>query len=95
MPGTGPTWIGGLVVVRDAKKAERLFAAYAKVKPPLTIFERGLCEFDDEAKAFKEAHAFPAGAPLYPLGHPFLHKDGAVAGVTLGAVTPTALDPNS
>ncbi len=84
MPGKGPTWIGGLVVLKDAKRGERMFAAYAKVQPPLTVYERGLCEWDDEAKAFKKVIAFPANAPLYPHGHPFLHKDGGVEYVYFG-----------
>ncbi len=78
MPGKGPTWLGGLVVLKDAKKGERMFAAYAKVQPPLKVYERGLCEWDDEAKAFKKVIAFAADVPLYPHGHPFLYKDAGV-----------------
>jgi hypothetical protein len=78
LPGKGPTWITGLVVLRDSKKGERMFAAYMKVQPPLTIYERGLCEWDDGAKQFKKLAAFPADAPLTPHGHPFLHSDGGV-----------------
>jgi hypothetical protein len=76
MPGTGPTWITGLVVLRDRKKGERMVAAYMKVKPPLTVYERGLCEWDDRESAFKKVAAFPADAPLYPRGQPFQHRDG-------------------
>jgi len=76
MPGAGPTWIFGLVVLRDATKGERMFAAYMKVKPPLTIYERGLCEWDDEKKQFRKVTAFPADAPFHLQGHPILHKDG-------------------
>jgi hypothetical protein len=78
MPGKGPTWITGLVVLKEAKKGERMFAAYMKVQPPLTIYERGLCEWDDEAKAFRKVTTFAADAPLYPRGHPFLHKADGV-----------------
>jgi hypothetical protein len=78
MPGPGPTWINGLVVLRDEKKSERLFAAYVKVKPPLTVYERGLAEWDDEKKEFKKITAFPPDAPAYPRGHPFLHVEKGV-----------------
>ena len=74
MPGKGPTWINGLIVLKDAKKGERLFAAYAKVQPQLEIYERGLCEWDDEAKAFKKVAAFPEDAQLYPRGHPYARR---------------------
>ena len=78
MPGKGPTWIFGLVVLKDAKRGERMFAGYMKVQPPLTVYERGLCEWDDEAKAFRKVKSYPAHVPLYPRGHSFLHTDGGV-----------------
>lgn len=71
MPGTGPTWITGLTVLGD-----RMFAGYVKVKPPLTIYERGLCEWDDAAKQFRRVKAFAADSVLSPHGHPVIHKDG-------------------
>ncbi len=77
MPGDGPTWVGGLVVLRDGKD-ERMFAGYAKVKPPLEVYERGLAEWDDSKKEFRKVVAFDAGAPLYPQGHSFLHRVGDV-----------------
>src|SRR5207253_1990742 len=78
MPGAGPTWITGLVVLRDPKKGERMFAAYVKVKPPLTIYERGLCEWDEEARQFRKVKTFPMDAPLHPHGHSILHREGGV-----------------
>jgi len=75
LPGDGPTWLGGLVVLRDGKD-ERLFAGYGKVKPPLEIYERGLAEWDDGQKEFRKVVAFDGRARLYPQGHPFLHKVG-------------------
>ena len=38
MPGKGPTWIDGVVTVRDREGRERLFAKYVKVKPPMVIY---------------------------------------------------------
>ena len=84
MPGAGPTWIDGLVALPDGNKGERLFAAYAKIKPPLTVYERGLAEFDNAAKQFKKVAMFAADAPVFPHGHPFLYKDGRVEYVYFG-----------
>jgi len=71
MPGEGPTWIGGLVVLRDGSGRERLFAAYVKVRKLLEVYERGLVEFDDEGQQFRKVTDFPLDAPLLPTGHPF------------------------
>jgi hypothetical protein len=76
MPGDGPTWIDGLVVVRDGNR-ERLFASYVKVRPPLTIYARGLAEFDDATERFRQAAEFPLNAPAHPGGHPFIHVEDA------------------
>jgi hypothetical protein len=43
MAGEGPTRLAGLLVLPDAKGRDRLVAAYAKIKPPLTAYETGLC----------------------------------------------------
>jgi hypothetical protein len=77
MPGSGPTWIGGLVVLKEGNR-ERMFASYVKVKPPLDIYERGLCEWDDATNQFKKSVVFDMQAPLHPDGHPFLHREGDV-----------------
>ena len=78
MPGDGPTWIDGLVVLPDDEGRERMFAAYVKVKPPLDVYEHGLAEFDDAASSFKKVKAFDNDAPVYPGGHPFVARDAAV-----------------
>ncbi|MCC7423462.1 MAG: hypothetical protein IT428_24565 [Planctomycetaceae bacterium] len=77
MPGSGPTWIDGLVSLKESD-GERMFASYGKVKPPLTIYERGLAEWNDEKHEFERVAAIPGDAVLYPNGHAFLH---AVDGV--------------
>jgi hypothetical protein len=76
MPGEGLTWIHGLVVLRDAKKGERMFAAYMKVKAPLDVYQNGLAEFDDESNSFKKITVFDSDEPASPGGHPFLLSDG-------------------
>ncbi len=78
MPGDGPTWIDGLVVLRDDEKRERMFAAYVKVKPPLEIYQRGLAEFDDESGSFKKVAEFGKEPPVFPGGHPFVMRDGDI-----------------
>ncbi len=76
MPGDGPTWIDGLVVLPDESGRERMFASYVKVKPPLEIYQHGLAEFDDEASQFKKLAEFDNKAPVYPGGHPIVVRDG-------------------
>lgn len=76
MPGTGPTWLDGLVVLENAAGTEQLFGAYAKVKAPLTIYERGLVQWDDELQQFNKITTFNLTDPLYPKGHPFIHATG-------------------
>ncbi len=73
LPGAGPTWINGLVKLDDNGK-ERLFASYVKVKPLLTVYERGLAEFSDETKTFSKVTEFDMQAPVHPTGHPFVHR---------------------
>jgi hypothetical protein len=88
MPGDGPTWLGGLVVLRDAKNEEHLFAAYAKVRNQLDIYERGLVEFDDDKRLFRKVVSFDPKAPLYLQGHPFRHTTGGVDYLYFGTPYP-------
>ena len=74
MPGKGPTWIDGLVVLPDKNQRPRLLAQYVKIKSPLTVYERGVVQFNDERQQFGHRATFPKAAPLYPHGHPFLHR---------------------
>jgi len=79
MPGEGPTWIGGLVVLKDDQGRERMFANYAKIKPPMSVYERGSVEFDPEKNEFVKRLEFggEGGAEGEELtGHTFLHRDG-------------------
>ena len=74
MPGKGPTWIDGLVVLPDKNRQPCLLAQYVKIKAPLTVYERGVVQFDDERQQFGHRAMFPKDAPLYPHGHPFLYR---------------------
>jgi hypothetical protein len=78
MPGDGPTWIGGLVVLTDKAGRERMFASYVKVRKQLEVYARGLAEFHDDKQRFEKVLEFPLHAPIHPGGHPFLKS---VAGV--------------
>ncbi len=74
MPGKGPTWIDGLVVLPDENQQSRLLAQYVKIRSPLTVYERGVVQFDDERQQFAHLATFPKDVPLFPHGHPFLHR---------------------
>jgi hypothetical protein len=89
MPGPGPTWLTGLVVLKSGGR-ERMFAAYMKIRGQFDVYDRGLAEFNDDAKQFEPVARFPADAPLRPDGHPFLHTDGGVEYVYFAAPFPLA-----
>ena len=74
MPGEGPTWISGLVNLRDNTGRERLFASYVKVRKPMVVYQRGLVEFDPAKQQFEKVLEFDGDAPLFPEGHPFKHR---------------------
>jgi len=73
MPGEGPTWISGLVLLPDKTCRERMFASYVKVRPPLAVYQRGLAEFDPATCRFEKVAEFRMDAPAYPSGHPLKH----------------------
>ena len=76
MAGDGPTWIDALTVLKDGSGNERLFAAFGKVRPPMTIYRRGLAEFDPATRRFSEVGPIPPEAPIIPFGHTFHHVAG-------------------
>lgn len=75
MPGDGPTWIDGLIVIPDGDR-ERLFAHYVKVKPPLEVYENGMSEFDDQSQQFVQRNTLKKDSTLMPGGHPIRQRDG-------------------
>jgi hypothetical protein len=76
VPGQGPTWIDGLVTLRDKAGRERMFAVYAKVRSDMSAKGRGFLEFDDATEQFKRIGEFDPKAPLQPGGHTLVHSDG-------------------
>ena len=81
MPGSGPTWASGYVSLPDKTGAPRLVGTYVKVKPPMEIYERGLCVWNDGTSNFDRyrvlwtnSDAAPKPPPA-PDGHPAFWKD--------------------
>ncbi|MEK6260824.1 MAG: hypothetical protein AABP62_19670 [Planctomycetota bacterium] len=79
MPGDGPTWMFGIVVVKGSDGRERMFTGYEKIRGTLEIYERGIAEFDDERREFVTRRQFDKDIPLHLHGHPFSHKVEGVA----------------
>ena len=62
MPGDGPTWISGLIVLRDRDGKERMFANYVKIRNMLEVYQQGLAEFHPESQRFEKVVQFPDAA---------------------------------
>ena len=83
MPGTGPTWIAGMVTLPDAHGEPKLVGSYMKIKPPLDAYLWGLCVWNDQTAGFEplktvwtKSTAEPQAPPV-PQGHAFLWRDPA------------------
>jgi hypothetical protein len=81
MPGSGPTWLSGYVSLPDKSGAPHLVASYVKIKPPLEVYEAGLCVWNDGKSDFEQLRVVwtksasaPTQAPM-PQGHPAFWKD--------------------
>jgi hypothetical protein len=81
MPGSGPTWVSGYVSLPDKDGTPRLVGTYVKIRPPMEVYERGLCVWNDAASKFEQhrvlwtkSEAAPK-EPLSPDGHPVFWKD--------------------
>jgi hypothetical protein len=76
MPGKGPTWVGGYVVLPDRDGRERLVGTYSKIRQPMEVYETGLCAWNDEKDVFELVHKVwnksdkSPKRPLVPNGHP-------------------------
>ncbi|MEZ6087744.1 MAG: hypothetical protein R3C05_06920 [Pirellulaceae bacterium] len=79
--GSGPTWINGTVSLPDKDDRQRLVGTYAKIEPPLTEYECGLCVWNDEQEQFERHRvlwtktAESPKPPPRPGGHPVVHTD--------------------
>ncbi len=83
MPGPGPTWLDAVAVLGEGKE-EQLFAAYAKIRGSLDVYERGFCRFDPEKGQFTRLGQFPVDAPIFPHGHPVKRRVDGVDYVFFG-----------
>lgn len=96
MPGSGPTWLTGLVSLPTKDGEERLGASYMKIKPPLDAYEWGLCRWNEPGRRFEplrivwqKTEADPQRGPC-PEGHAVLWRDEAgVEWVLFGDPLPT------
>ncbi|MDR2472092.1 MAG: twin-arginine translocation signal domain-containing protein [Tannerella sp.] len=75
MPGSGPTWLSGLVCLPSESGKQRLCAVYNKITPPLEVYESGLCVWNDMTQSFdrlkviwSKSEASPKAPPM-PDGH--------------------------
>ena len=59
MPGEGPTWISGLVVLKDQQARERMFAVYAKIRKVLEVYDAGSPSSIRERNGLKRSPSFP------------------------------------
>ncbi len=89
LPGEGPTWLDGLVVLPDREGRRRLYGAYAKIRPgQLEAYERGLVVFDDEQARFEKVCSFPVDTLVRPQGHPFTYSDRGLEFVCFATAWP-------
>lgn len=79
VPGDGPTWIDGPIVLRRSGEGERMFAAYAKIRgASMETWQRGLLEYNDDKQVFDKTTEFDMQAPCLPHGQPFRFVDNDV-----------------
>ncbi len=52
LPGDGPTWVFGMLTMKDASGKERVGGYYSKIKGLLDAYEIGLTVWDDQKQEF-------------------------------------------
>ena len=83
IPGTGPTWLGGYVSLKDMTGQPRLVATYVKIKPPLEAYESGLCVWNETSFSFDPLRVLWSKSqltpkpPVVPDGHPAFWTDAS------------------
>lgn len=75
LPHKGPTWLSGLVVLKDDDGQERMFAHFVNVTKGMKTVERGLVEFNDETETFEVVAGYPLDGPFPSGAHAFLHDE--------------------
>jgi len=74
LPGKGPTWMVALEPLSDGGR-DRLYAAFIKIEPPLSVYAQYLAVWDDDKHRFEKFADVDLKAPLFPTGHSFRHTD--------------------
>jgi len=75
LPGPGPTWLTGVVSLPDRHGTPRLVASFVKVKPPLDVYQQGLCVWNEDTKNFERLRVLwtksdeAPNPPAMPEGH--------------------------
>lgn len=81
MPGDGPTWLSGFVSIPDQFGNHHLVATYAKIRGFLSVYELGLCVWNDQSQRFKKHRVLwkreseQDTPPPVPDGHPAFWND--------------------
>jgi len=81
LPGDGPTWLSGFASLPDKNGVHRLVATYSKIKPPLDVYECGLCVWNEERQIFEKTlmlwtkSAASQSPTLRPMGHSVFWTD--------------------
>lgn len=80
MPGQGPTWVFGVVVLPDARGEQKLGGTYTKIQNHLDVYEAGLCVWQERMAEFSKLKATWTKAdgtkqPRLPDGHAAKWKD--------------------
>lgn len=95
MPGQGPTWVEGLVVLPGKDGKERLWCECVKVDTKMTPKARGLAVYDDAKKEFVQHTEVPLSTLILPTGHTFKHTDGGTEYVYFGNPFPLVRVPST
>lgn len=83
MPGDGPTWLSGMVSLRDQSGEEWLVGTYEKIRGHLEAYESGQAVWDQATQAYRPFRTLwkktgkDEKLPDATRGHPTLWKDEA------------------
>lgn len=79
MEGEGPTWISAYVSLPSKSGPDRLVGSYVKVRAPMTVYERGLCVWNDQTESFEHFRTLwtekDEEKSLFPDGHAVFWTD--------------------
>ncbi len=88
LPGDGPTWIFGVVVVKGDDGRDKMLGAYVKTRNFLEVYEHGAVEFVETKGEWINRATFPERAPFYPGGQPVVFEEDGVKWVIFSRELP-------